>query len=473
MLRNFIKHISIYGILPIVGKFLNFLLVPIYAKCFTPDQYGLIDLFDAFVFFLLVVASFEIPVAMGRYFYDEATLEHRQKIVNTSLSLTVAVVAVIVAVAFVFKRASLMHFLGGEENADLFNIAIVWLISLTINTFLSFIPRYDDRPKTYVTVGVISIAIKILFSILFVVVLKIGLRGVLYGYVCGNVASVLMYSWVSRHYFKLVFSWKYAGKMLLYSLPLLLGSVILEVWKPWLRHLITLYFPLAVVGLYAFAIRLTSVNMIVHGAFKIAWKPLLFEKKAEFVKGDTMKRISGLVALASILLGCMIACFAKEATIIIGSRDYIDAVHLIGLLAISGVIQMMCELRGFGPYIDDRTWVVTIANMLAIAAATAFMMFIKDSAGIYGIGYACILYEVIYYLVLVVYTRLRYKVGLHNIWELPLVAMLGVCVFLSASLCHLRFRAVAAAIAGLLGLYIFFTRYYKLNVRLMDSGEEN
>ena len=88
MLRNFIKNISIYGILPIVGKFLNFLLVPIYAKCFTPEQYGVIDLFDALVFFLLIVASLEIPTSMGRFFYDEESMEHKRKIVNTSLILT-------------------------------------------------------------------------------------------------------------------------------------------------------------------------------------------------------------------------------------------------------------------------------------------------------------------------------------------------------------------------------------------------
>ena len=472
MLRNFIKNISIYGILPIVGKFLNFLLVPIYAKTFTPEQYGVIDLFDSFIFFLLVVASFEIPIAMGRYFYDEEAFSHRQKIVNTSLVITFIIVVITILAAVFFKREALEHFLGGDGSASLFHISLLWLFTLTINTFLSFIPRYDNRPKVYVAVGVISIATKILFSILFVVVLKVGLPGVIYGYICGNTASIIMYVWVSRHYFKPVFSWSYAWKMLAYALPLLLGSIVLEIWKPWLRHLITLYFPIAVVGLYAFAIRLTSVNMIVHGAFKIAWKPLLFEKKADFVKGDTMKRISGLVALVSILLGCMIACFAKEATIVLGSRDYLDSVHLTGLLAISGVIQMLCELRGFGPYISDRTYLVAIANVVAIVAASAFLMIVRDSAGIYGIGYACILYELICYAVLVVYTRVKYRIVLHNLWELPLVAALCVCVFFSATAAQLRFRAAAAIVACLIGVYIFFTRYYKVNLRLRD-GEES
>lgn len=466
MIRNFIKNISIYGILPIVGKFLNFLLVVVYAKVFTPEQYGVVDLLEALVFFLLIVASLEIPTAMGRFFYDEDTLDHRRKIVNTSLILTIALSLAVIVLALVFKRPIAEKFLGRPDCVGLLQISMVWLFTLTVNTFLSFIPRYDNRPKVYVAVGIVSILIKLLSSILFVVVLKKGLPGALLGYICGNVASIVMYSFVSRHYFRAVFSWKYAGKMLVYALPLLLGSVLVEIWKPWLRHLITLYFPIAVVGFYAFAIRLTSVNMIVHGAFKTAWKPLLFEKKNDFVQGDAMKRISGLVALASILMGCLIACFAKEATIIVGSRDYLDSVQLTGLLAISGILQMMCELRGFGPYIDDRTWVVAIANILAIIASTVFMMAVKDCLGMLGIGYACIIYNLICYVILVLYTRLKYKIVLHNTWEIMLVAVLCACVYLSASMMQLRFRIIAAVIACLCAVYVFFAHYYKLNIRL-------
>lgn len=311
MLRLFIKNISIYGILPIVGKFLNFLLVPIYARAFPPESYGLIDLFDVLVYFLLILASFEIPTAMGRYFYAENTIDHRRKIINTSFILTIAFTIVTITLVLIFKGPILIKYLAGTEYENLLLVSLIWLFLLSVNTFLSFIPRYDNRPKVYVVIGIISIAIKLVSSILFVVVLKMGLMGVLYGYIAGNSVSIILYFWVSRQYFRFVFSAKYAWKMFIYALPLLLGSVLVELWKPWMRHLITLYFPMAIVGLYAFAIRLTSVNLIVHGAFKIAWKPLLFEKKDDFIKGESLKRISGLVALASVTMSCLIACFAK------------------------------------------------------------------------------------------------------------------------------------------------------------------
>ncbi len=466
MLRQFIRNISIYGILPVVGKFLNFLLVLVYAKVFTPEQYGMVDLLEAMVFFLLIVASLEIPTAMGRYFYDKDTLEHKQIIINTSLVITVVFALIIICLTLLFRETMINLFLNELDQAGLLYIAMFWLFTLAVNTFLSFIPRYDNRPKVYVAVGVISILVKLLFSLLFVLVWEKGLSGVLYGYICGNIASIFMYSVVSWHYFKPVFSWKYAGKLMVYALPLLLGSVFVEVWKPWLRHLMIMYYPVAVVGFYAFSIRLTSVNMIVHGAFKTAWKPLLFEKKDDFVRGGTMKRVSGLVALVSIIMGCMIACYAKEATILIGSRDYLDSVQITGLLAVSGIFQMMCELRGFGPYIDNRTYVVTIANVLAFVVSSVFMMLVKDSMGLFGIGYACIIYNMLCYLILVLYTRIRYRIALHNMWEIPLVLLLAVCVFLSANMMQLRFRIAASVVSVLFGLYIFFSHYYKLNLKL-------
>jgi O-antigen/teichoic acid export membrane protein len=452
-----------------VGKFLNFLLVPIYAKTFPPELYGVIDLFDALVFFLLIVASLEIPTAMGRYFYAEDTIDHRRRIINTSLFLTLIFTVATILLVWIFKIPLLERYLAGTEHENMLTVSLIWLFTLTVNTFLSFIPRYDNRPKVYVLVGIISISIKLVSSILFVVVLKTGLMGVLYGYICGNLASIVMYVWVSRRYFRFQFSTKYAGKMLIYAFPLLLGSVLVELWKPWLRHMITLYFPIAVVGLYAFAIRLTSVNMIVHGAFKTAWKPLLFEKKDDFIKGTSMKRISGLVAMASILMGCMIACFAKEATLIVGSEDYLPSVQLTGLLAMAGFLQMMSELRGFGPYIADKTYIVTIANVVAVAAASGFLLTVKDSAGVYGIGYACIIYELICYVILVAYTSWKYHIVQHNLWEIPLVLLFCLCIYLSATSSQLRYRTAAAILSSMVAVYLFFTKYYRVNINLRGS----
>ncbi|MBP5693785.1 MAG: hypothetical protein J6W86_08805 [Bacteroidales bacterium] len=138
-------------------------------------------------------------------------------------------------------------------------------------------------------------------------------------------------------------------------------------------------------------------------------------------------------------------------------------------MAIAGFLQMMCELRGFGPYIADKTYVVTIANIVAIVASSAFLMTIKDSAGIYGIGYACILYELICYLILVIYTKLRYKIELHNVWEIALLLVLCACVYISANAMQLRYRVAAACVAGVYALYLFFRHYYKLNIKLRSS----
>jgi O-antigen/teichoic acid export membrane protein len=42
--------------------------VPLYAKMFSVEEFGMIDVIDVFVFFLLLLTSFEIPTALGRYF---------------------------------------------------------------------------------------------------------------------------------------------------------------------------------------------------------------------------------------------------------------------------------------------------------------------------------------------------------------------------------------------------------------------
>jgi|GEM_PF-737873 len=461
MIKEFVKSVSIYGILPIIGKFLNFLLLPIYVKTFSPDEYGIVDLFEIFVLFLFVIASMEIPLSYGRFFYDEKTTEHKKKVFNTSFVLTLIATILVIITAVLLKNVILRNYIGSLDYDNLFYLSMVWLFVLNINTFLSFVPRYDKKPKSYVVVGLISVVIKLLSAIFFVVILRQGLVGVLYGYICGNTISLLLYSYMARKYFTLTFSKSFAVKTIKYSLPMVPGAVLVEFWKPILRYCITFFFPIALVGIYAFASRITSINYLIYGALKTAWMPMLYEKKEDLIKGDNLKRISGLVIICSVFLGLFIITFSKELTLFIGTAEYLDSVKIIGMLVVSGLIQMLTQLRGIGPYISNRTSLITISNIVASLIGVSLFYLIGNKIGILVVGVVSIVYELVNYLILVIYTEAKYKLSLHNSWELLSTLMLSFVCYTSICDTSLMIRCVIFAITSLICLLIFIQNYLK------------
>lgn len=286
MIKDFFKNVSIYGILPIVGKFLNFLLIPLYAKVFAPEEFGVIDLLDTLIYFMLILASFEIPTALGRFYYDKKSIGYKKEIISTGLLLTIAITIGICVICLLFENTVLHYYVGNTACKELYRLSIIWLALMSINTYLSFIPRYDNKPKLYVTVGIISNIAKLISSLVFVICLDFGLPGVFYGYICGNIVSIIIYYTISKKHISICLSPHLSAKIFKYVLPLLPGVLIAGLWLPLFRWYAALWFPLFVIGYYGFSTRLTSVNALVHGAFGIAWTPMMFEKKNEIIVGD-------------------------------------------------------------------------------------------------------------------------------------------------------------------------------------------
>jgi len=42
-MKNFIKSFSIYGLIPVFGKFISIILLPLYTRVLTPEDYGAQD----------------------------------------------------------------------------------------------------------------------------------------------------------------------------------------------------------------------------------------------------------------------------------------------------------------------------------------------------------------------------------------------------------------------------------------------
>ena len=77
---------AIYGLSSIVGRLLNYLLVPLYTRIFAPEAYGVVSEFYAYVTFLIVLYTYGMETA---YFHFSNKQEHPEKIYSTSFSTLV------------------------------------------------------------------------------------------------------------------------------------------------------------------------------------------------------------------------------------------------------------------------------------------------------------------------------------------------------------------------------------------------
>ena len=104
-LKKLASQTAIYGVTSIVGRLLNWFLVPIYigtAK-FTPDQYGIITEMYSYVAFLVVFLTYGMETAFFRFSTQQEY--NSKKVYSTIIYSLFTTSFLFIAVAFLFDQS--------------------------------------------------------------------------------------------------------------------------------------------------------------------------------------------------------------------------------------------------------------------------------------------------------------------------------------------------------------------------------
>src|ERR1035437_2057839 len=92
-LKELTKDTAIYGISTMVGRFLNFLLVPFYTNIFVPAQYGIVNQIYAILLIVNVILLFGMDTAFMKNAVGLKNKDEEKNIFSTPY-LTVALVSI-------------------------------------------------------------------------------------------------------------------------------------------------------------------------------------------------------------------------------------------------------------------------------------------------------------------------------------------------------------------------------------------
>ena len=149
-LKSLAKDTAIYGMSSIIGRFLNYLLVPLYTAKISAASggYGVITNIYAYTALLLVVLTYGMETTFFRY--ANKTDQDPKKVYSTTLSLVGLSSLLFIAMVFVFLQP-ICDFMGYSEHPS-----YVWVMAVTvaIDAFQA-IPfaylRYKKRPIKFAT----------------------------------------------------------------------------------------------------------------------------------------------------------------------------------------------------------------------------------------------------------------------------------------------------------------------------------
>lgn len=265
---KFIRDIGIYAIGNIGSKLITFLMVPLYTY-FVHDtsDFGYYDLCLTVCFLLMPFVTLQLRDGAFRFLLDCDDDTKRKRIVTFVSRSMIQTLSLAVLVALVLAFTTRIQYLG---------YALGLLIAMSLQEVYSQVFRGLGNNRAFVTVGILSALGIGLFSIVFVALLGWGIKGIFMANIVARVLALALVECRVRLITRNThwsLSWRQECREILkYTLPLLPGSLC---W--WLagssdRLFISHFLGLDVNGVYAVAIRFTSIIYTLAIIFYQAWQ---------------------------------------------------------------------------------------------------------------------------------------------------------------------------------------------------------
>ncbi len=324
---------AVYGLSSIIGRFLNYLLVPLYTNLFLTSQYGIVTDLYAYAGFLYILLTYGMETA---YFRFSEKHQNPNKVFTTAISPLLLTTFIFLAFIIIFAEpiANVLKYPQHKEY-------VIWFALIISFDVLAAIPfaklRRENKAVKFAVFKFINIGLNIGLNLFFLLLCPYLLKnnpdsfvklfyseniGIGYIFISNLVASAVTLLLFLPEFFKTkyIFSKNILKQLLIYGSPLLfagLAGMVNEVIdRILLKYLIVVpegitdadKYIFSQIGIYGANYKLSILITLFIQAFRYAAEPFFFshakEKNAEKTYAEIMKYF--IIFALIIFLGIML-----------------------------------------------------------------------------------------------------------------------------------------------------------------------
>lgn len=337
--KELAKNTVILTIGRVCTQGVSFLLLPLYTTLLTPDEYGIVDLFNTYISILIPLVSWEFDLGAFRFLLEvRDSFKEQKKVIST-----------IISTHFIQNFVYLILFLGispfihSEFKIFLFLDVIA---NVFLNTLLQ-VSRGVNRNIVYSFASFLSASSTVVLNVFTIALLKFGALGMFISSFLGKVIAiiylvVILKIW--KYYSIKCFSKKLLKNISKYSLPCIPTQLSWWVVNASDRTIIAFFLGVTKNGIYSVANKFSSIYITFYNILNLSWTEMTVlhindEDRDEFF---------------SLMINTIFSIFAAICLIIISvipfvyrimvDSQYADGYFQVPILMIAVLCQVVCGL---------------------------------------------------------------------------------------------------------------------------------
>lgn len=371
-----------YTVCSIVQKGIGMLLVPVYVRLMSTEEYGTYTLFQSWegiimMFTTLNLAAYVFNNCLARNEYS------REKITGIFIGLLCSLTAFscIIFILFIDKFEILFGFSGKYIFAMVFDAAFYVCIDLWY-TMKRFDYKYQGVVIVTLLISVTNMAVGIIvvyFSeekAFAAIIVKVIIQGMI-------VLCLSLPVWLKGKTFFNYSIWKYA---LSFNVPLIPHFLSTKILQQADRIMIEKFCGVSQAGIYGFSYKISEALLIFNSAMLASLIPWTYRKLKE-------KKFIGIhdnVFLTIILIGALniiLILLAPEVTAILGTEEYKEAIYIIPPVACSCYLMYLFNVFVNVTYFYEHNKLVVAASLIAAVVNVVLNYIFIPRYGYIAAGY--------------------------------------------------------------------------------------
>lgn len=410
-IRSLAKHSSIFGIGNLLNRIVAFLLLPIYTRYLTPNDYGINELVGLTADIAGILLSMTISSAVMRFYFEYENVRDRNEVISTSIVAIGCIGITACTLVSLFTDMLGRHILDNAELGFFFQIAFISMTFQAVNGVCFNYLKANRKSVQYIIYNFVKLIVGVALNIYMICFLQLGVVSILLSTLITSVMIFVTLTLPVIHTTGFRVSLVKARKMAIFGFPLALSQI-----GAFVVHLSDRFFMKALwsvsdAGLYSLGYRFGALpGTFVSIPFNQAWKPRRYELFKKPDSEQVFGRIFTYYLLILLFCGLSVAVLTKDVLKIMADSTFWSAYQVVPIIILANIIFNLSSHVDMGLLITKKTkyfaWINGSNGVLVL-----FLNFVLiKSYGAYGAAFATLI-AMVYKIALTYYfSRKYYKI---------------------------------------------------------------
>lgn len=358
-LTTIFKDTAIYGLSSIIGRFLNYLLVPLYTAKLSAASggYGVITNIYAYTALVMVLLTFGMETTYFRF--TNKTHEDSQTVYSTTL-ISVGTVALLFAALVLLFLSPISQGMGYGDHPEYVGVMAV---TVAIDAFLC-IPfaylRQQKKALKFAALKLLNIVVSILLNIIYFAVLD-G-KDVGYAFYINLCCTLMLAVCLVKELtgFRYVLDKALLRRMLNYSWPILVLGIAGILNQTADKMLFPYIYPYedmqAQLGIYGACSKIAMIMAMITQAFRFAYEPIVFAGVKDKDSHEMYAKAMKYFIIFTLLAFLLVVAYMDILKYIIGS-DYWTGLRVVPIVMAAEIMMgIYFNLSFWYKLIDKTIW---------------------------------------------------------------------------------------------------------------------